>query len=447
MCRLTAYLLSVYTPRMQTKALSGFRDFYPDDLDLRTYIFKTWRSVATRYGFEEYDGPPLEPLSLYTLKSGEEIVHQLYNFKDKGDREVALRPEMTPTLARMIAARAGELRKPIRWFSIPQLFRYERQQRGRLREHFQLNCDLIGEPGPLADAEIIALAIDVMGAFGFTSEDFRVRLSDRRLLNALLQSFELTAIQTAAIYSWLDKQGRSSYAGHLQQMHELKIDPDIIDFLNAACKVKDIFRLKQVLSHKPHLAVGTTSLEQVVEALNKMSCGEFVDIDLGVVRGLAYYTGTVFELYDSDHTLRAICGGGRYDNLLPAAGGPDLPAVGFGMGDVVLGELLREKGLTPTDASRLDVLLAFITQDDLGYVLALAHQLRDAGLRVEYALSPQTIGKQLKLGDARNARLAVVVGPDERARGEVVVKDLTNGTQESVPQGSAVDTIKARIHG
>ena len=171
---------------MNLQPLPGFRDFFPADLALRSHIFATWRRVASRYGFEEYDGPPLEPLELYTAKSGDEIVGQLYHFTDKGERQVSLRPEMTPTLARMVAARANGLRKPIRWFAIPQLFRYERQQRGRLREHFQFNCDLIGEAGPLGDAELIALALDVLRAFGFTSDDVRVRLSDRRVLSALL---------------------------------------------------------------------------------------------------------------------------------------------------------------------------------------------------------------------------------------------------------------------
>ena len=175
---------------MQLQALPGFRDFFPADHAVRSHIFAAWRKVASRYGFEEYDGPPLEPLELYTAKSGDEIVGQLYSFEDKGGRQVSLRPEMTPTLARMVAARANGLRKPIRWFSIPQLFRYERQQRGRLREHFQLNCDLIGEPGPGADAEIIALAIDVMRALGLASSDFKVRLSDRRILDALLRQLE-----------------------------------------------------------------------------------------------------------------------------------------------------------------------------------------------------------------------------------------------------------------
>ena len=432
---------------MKTKALPGFRDFYPADLALRSHLFRTWRTVAARYGFEEYDGPPLEPLDLYTAKSGEEIVGQLYNFQDKGERAVALRPEMTPTLARMVAARAGELRKPIRWFSIPQLFRYERQQRGRLREHFQLNCDLIGESGPLADAEIIGLAVDVIRGFGLGADTVRVRLSDRRLLNALLATFHLSEAQASAIYAWLDKQGRRGDAAQRQRLEDLKIDPGIADFLDAATQVKDIGKLTRVLSHKPEAAAALGSLEQVVEALHAMGLGDFVDLDLGIVRGLAYYTGTVFELFDAGRTLRAICGGGRYDSLLNSLGDVDLPSVGFGMGDVVLTDLLRDKGLVPTDISSIDVFVAFISQDDLPHVLALAHRLRDAGLRVEYSLSPQTVGRQLKLGDARNARLAVVVGPDERARGEVVVKDLRNGTQESVPHGSAVDTIKARIHG
>src|SRR5690348_10508821 len=190
---------------MQKGALPGFRDFYPEDLALRAHIFSVWRQVATRYGFEEYDGPPLESLELYTAKSGDEIVGQLYNFTDKGDRPVALRPEMTPTLARMVAARANGLKKPIRWFSLPQLFRYERQQRGRLREHFQLNCDLIGEPGPLGDAEIIALAVDVMRAFGLGPRDVRVRLSDRRALRALLLGAGVSEAQLSAAFQAVDK--------------------------------------------------------------------------------------------------------------------------------------------------------------------------------------------------------------------------------------------------
>ena len=431
---------------MKTKALPGFRDFYPADLALRTHIFRTWRAVASRYGFEEYDGPPLEPLELYTAKSGDEIVGQLYSFTDKGEREIALRPEMTPSLARMVAARSGELRKPIRWFSIPQLFRYERQQRGRLREHFQLNCDLIGEPGPLADAEIVALAIDVMREFGLSSADVKVRLSDRRILNALLSSFALTDAQASGVYGWLDKQGRGDNAASLQRLKELGVDDEVSRFLRSVADVRELSPLQRVLAER-QLAAASAPLEEVVRTLGAMGLGDFVEIDLGVVRGLAYYTGVVFELFDAGRTLRAICGGGRYDSLLDALGGVQMPAVGFGMGDVVLAELLKDKGLAPGEVSSIDVFLAFITQEDLPQVLSLAHRLRDAGLKVEYALSPQAVGKQLKLADARRARLAAVVGPDERARGEIVIKDLGNGSQETVGMESSVDIIKARIHG
>jgi len=434
---------------MKTKALPGFRDFYPSDLALRSHIFNTWRTVATRYGFEEYDGPPLEPLDLYTTKSGEEIVGQLYNFTDKGERAVALRPEMTPTLARMVAARAGDLRKPIRWFSIPQLFRYERQQRGRLREHFQLNCDLIGESGPLADAEIVALAIDCMRAFGLGPGDVRVRLSDRRVLTAILRHRNFRPDSFARAFDFIDKYERLKQ----EQIESFKVDkvevfqPATVDDLVAITRIRGWEQLQQELERSPEAVKAGEPLREVHRALTDMGLGDFVEVDLTIVRGLAYYTGVVFELFDAGRTLRAICGGGRYDNLLKELGGVDLPALGFGMGDVVLGELLKDRGLAPPDGVGLDVFVAFISKEDVPHVLALAHQMRDRGLRVEYALGPQALGKQLKLADARQAALAVVVGPDERARGQVVLRDLRNGTQETVSQTTLIDAIKGRVHG
>ena len=431
---------------MKTKALPGFRDFYPDDLALRAHIFRTWRTVATGYGFEEYDGPPLEPLDLYTAKSGDEIVGQLYSFTDKGDRNVALRPEMTPTLARMVAAHAGQLRKPVRWFSIPQLFRYERQQRGRLREHFQLNCDLIGEAGPLADAEIIGLAIDVMRAFGLGPTDFRVKVSDRRVIAALLGALGLNEDQSAVMYQVLDKFLRVPEEVSMSRLAEAGIPAKKVESILGLSRSGNWEKLEGEAGFNAALgALGP--LREVKAALEAMGLGDYVDLDLSVVRGLAYYTGTVFELFDTKRTMRAICGGGRYDNLLEAIGGVELPAIGFGMGDVVLADLLKDKGLAPAEPSSIDVFLAFITQEDVPHILALTHELRDAGLRVEYALSPQAVGKQLKLADSRNARIAVVLGPDERARGEIVIKDLQSGSQETVPLKSSVDILKARIHG
>ncbi len=429
---------------MQTKALPGFRDFYPDDLALRAHIFRTWRMVATRYGFEEYDGPPLEPLDLYTTKSGDEIVGQLYNFTDKGDRQVALRPEMTPTLARMVAARANGLKKPIRWFSIPQLFRYERQQRGRLREHFQLNCDLIGEAGPLADAEIIALAIDVMRAFGFTPADVKVRISDRSLLNTVLGAMGIKGEQLALAYQALDKMGRREVADRRQALEAAGVPAALIGELDS---LRSLDNLSDVSRRFPQARTQVESLERVFAALQAMGLSDFVALDLTIVRGLAYYTGTVFELFDASRSMRAICGGGRYDTLLQSLGGPELPALGFGMGDVVLADLLRDRELKPMEEPSIDVFLAGISNDDLPHVLALAHRLREAGVRVEYALSTQSLGKQLKLADARNARLVVVLGPDERARGELVIKDLRGQAQETVSEASAVDALKARLNG
>jgi histidyl-tRNA synthetase len=427
---------------MQPQALPGFRDFYPADLALRTHIFRCWRTVALRYGFEEYDGPPLEPLELYTAKSGEEIVGQLYNFADKGGREVALRPEMTPTLARMVAARANGLRKPIRWFSIPQLFRYERQQRGRLREHFQLNCDLIGEPGPLGDAEIIALAVDAVRAFGLGPEDVRVRVSDRRLLTALLRALALDEAQTAVVYQVLDKVGRVPRDVSVGRLREAGLPPAAIDRLLDLTWARSWPELRERAADLRDVLTVAEPLTQTIDALGAMGLGGFVDLDLSIVRGLAYYTGTVFELFDARGELRAICGGGRYDTLLQSLGGVDLPALGFGMGDVVLGELLRDRGLAPAEPATIEVFVAGVTEDDRPHVLALAHELRDAGVRTEYAFAAQGLGKQLKLADARQARLAIVIGPDDRARGEVMVKDLAAKSQEAVARDAVVARLK-----
>ncbi|MEO8199632.1 MAG: histidine--tRNA ligase [Gemmatimonadota bacterium] len=426
---------------MSTQALPGFRDFYPEDFALRAHIFETWRKVATRYGFEEYDGPPLEPLDLYTVKSGDEIVGQLYNFTDKGDRAVALRPEMTPSLARMVAARANGLKKPIRWFSIPQLFRYERQQRGRLREHFQLNCDLIGESSPLADAEIVALGIDVIRAFGLTAADVRVRLSDRRVLEALLGSVGVPVEQMHAVFAAVDKIERMTREDTRVRLGKLGLAGPVIDRVFQVLELKDMAGIETALGSTGDKAGAAAGLRAVVEALGQMGLGEFVEIDLTIVRGLAYYTGTVFELFDASRTLRAICGGGRYDNLTGALGGVDLPAVGFGFGDVVLGELLKDRGLLPLTRGSIDVFIVSITGEDVPHALAHAHALREAGFRVEYTLSGQAVGKQMKLADARHARVAIVIGPDDRARDEVMIKDLELKTQHSVPVDKIVPTL------
>jgi histidyl-tRNA synthetase len=415
---------------MQGQALPGFRDFYPEELALRNHIFATWRAVARRYGFHEYDGPPLEPLELYTAKSGDEIVGQLYEFTDKGDRKIALRPEMTPTLARMVGARAQALKKPIRWFSIPQLFRYERQQRGRLREHFQLNMDILGEAGPLADAELIAAAIDIMRAFGLGPAEVKVRLSDRRVLRALLVGHGLSEEELPAAFRALDKAERAPEA--LAQLGAAggKVRGA---GLAALAGLKGLEAVTAALGAVPGGQGAGEPLGAVVEALRAMGLGDFIEVDLTIVRGLAYYTGIVFELFDARRAMRAICGGGRYDGLLQALAGVDLPALGFGMGDVVLGELLRSRPLPLEASGQLDAFLVAVGGDDLAAVLKLAHELRDRGMAVEYGLRHAPIRKQLELAAARGAPRAVIVGPDERKANVATVRDLQAGTEQKVP--------------
>ena len=405
---------------MQGKALPGFRDFYPEDLTLRNHIFATWRSVAGRYGFEEYDGPPLESLEMYTQKSGDEIVQQLYAFRDKGDRDVALRPEMTPTLARMVAARVQALKKPIRWFSIPQLFRYERQQRGRLREHFQLNMDIIGEASPLADAELMAAAVDIMRAFGLGPQDVQLRVSDRRVIRSLLLDRGVTEAQLPTAFAVIDRSERVPKNVLEEMLKEAgygkRETGNVFDI--AAMRGKEVLKAAGEVGEP---------LAQAVQALENMGLGDFVSIDLTIVRGLAYYTGIVWELFDAKKTLRAIAGGGRYDGLL------DLPALGFGMGDVVLSELLKERGVTPKASIELGAFLIAVGGDDLPTMLQLAHALRERGISVEYGLRHAGVRKQLELASARGAARAVIVGPEERAQGNVVVRDLRTGTEAHVP--------------
>jgi len=380
--------------------LPGFRDFYPEPLphsdvwsaDARQFIFEQWRAVARRYGFREYDGPPLEPLELFTTKSGAEIVGQLYNFVDKGDRAISLRPEMTPTLARMVAAHERNYKKPIKWFAIPQLFRYERQQKGRLREHFQFNADLIGETDPAADAELIALLIDTLRAFKLTADDFVVRLSSR---NAWHDFFKQGGGDSAHEYDFfqvIDKLERT-----LPEESEKKL-------------VAMGFSLAQahefINSGKP-----TTELQSILDNLTARGLREFVKIDYQIIRGLAYYTGVVFEAADRKGEFRAIAGGGRYNNLvkLISGGRVDLPALGFGMGDVVLLELLKERGLLPKFDSPMDVFVLIEDEALRPISLKLVHDLRAAGYAVEYPLTPAKPDKQFKraqeLKVAHTARL------------------------------------------
>ena len=399
------------------KGLPGFRDFYPEpiptadswSLDLRRYIFDTWRGTAEHYGFREYDGPPIEELDLYTKKSGDEIVGQLYNFTDKGDRNVSLRPEMTPTLARMAASHTRNYKKPIKWFSIPQLFRYERQQKGRLREHFQFNADIIGEEHLAADAELIALLIDTLRDLKLTSDDFVVRLSSRRAWQDFFENGGGQEKDANDFYQIIDKLEREDPAVSGDKLAKLG------------------FSLKQVNdfieSGQP-----TDELAAILANIKARGLGDFIKIDYRIIRGLAYYTGPVYEAFDKRGKFRAIAGGGRYDHLvkLVSGGKSDLPALGFGMGDVVLAELLKDRGLVPPLGQALDAFVQIADESLRNASLGIVQQLRQAGLATEYPLLKTKPDKQLKRALELNAKWLVTLDNPTQAR----VKNLkTRGEQ------------------
>ena len=415
-------------------SLPGFRDFYPPDLAVRSHIMSAWRETARRYGFEEYDGPPLEQLDLYIEKSGEEIVRQLYNFEDKGGRAVALRPEMTPTLARMVGAKAGSLRKPIRWFSMPQLFRYERTQRGRLREHFQWNVDIVGEDDVAADAEVLAVALDGLRMLGLGADDIVARYNDRRLLEALLLGAGVPKERLLAAYNVIDKIGRDSEDRTRSRLtEEVGLDDARIDAVLALFDDTSLDALRSSAKSDQTLSAAIDRLVEYEERLGALGLGDFIRFDPAIVRGLAYYTGTVFEIFDRKGELRAICGGGRYDNLLASVSAADLPAVGFGMGDVVLAELLRERGLLPDVRPHVDTFIVAVSENERPIQLRIAQALRARGESVLYPLSPAGVGKQLKEADARGAARVILLGPDEVARGTATVRLMKTGEQHEVP--------------
>jgi len=427
---------------MAQGALPGFRDFYPEQLAVRNYIMAVWRDVAHRYGFVEYDGPPLEPLELYTRKSGEEIVGQLYAFKDKGERDVALRPEMTPTLARMVAAKANAMRKPIRWFSMPQLFRYERQQKGRLREHFQLNVDIIGESSVAADAELLAVAIDVMRGVGLTDNDVRARVSDRRLLTAVLAESGVKEGEMPAVFAAIDKMGREPRDVTLGKIERVVTDPGARRAIERVLeKSSDLNALAAEFRGSAAVMEEITQMREYLNFLDALGVGTWIDFDLSIVRGLAYYTGKVFELFDAKGEFRAICGGGRYDDLLSTIGGVDLPALGFGMGDVVLTELLRARNLLPLPELGSEFWVAGEDDSMLPDVMNVAGRLRCKSRSVEYALKPQTLARQLKSASSAGVQIVVILHRDDYGAGNVTVKTMADGSERKVALDTFLNTL------
>ena len=414
--------------------LPGFRDFFPEPLpskevasiDLRNFIFDRWRATARKYGFREYDGPPLEPLELYIAKSGEEIVGQLYNFVDKGERSVALRPEMTPTVARMVAAGERNYKKPIKWFAIPQLFRYERQQKGRLREHFQFNADIFGETDPAADAELIALLIDSLRACGLGEDDFVVRLSSRNAWQDFFARHGSDPAKAYDFYQIIDKMEREKPDVTEAKLQALGIQgADVRAFVEAATP--------------------TPELQSVLDNLAHRGLGAFARVDYHIIRGLAYYTGVVFEVFARGATMRAIAGGGRYDNLVKKISDKiDLPAIGFGMGDVVLADLLLEKKVLPRLVPEVDLYLFVEEESQRPAILRLVQQCREAGFAAEYSLTPAKTDKQFKRAQELNARFTLRLQNREGAAA-CVLKNLRSQAQFEFSLGDAAQALPLHL--
>jgi histidyl-tRNA synthetase len=405
------------------QTLPGFRDFYPDDCARRNYILTKWREVARRYGFVEYDGPVVESMALYEKKSGGELVGQMFTVgatADPGAQKGVLRPEMTPTLARMVTARERDFKKPMKWFCVPNFFRHERQGRGRLREFYQLNCDIIGESSPAADAELVAIVIDMLRAFGLTEADFAVRLSSR---TAWQQFFAQSGGKPEDEYEFfqiVDKAERTPVEKTDELLRKFNLTAQaVLDFM--------------------HSKTPTAELVPVVEGLQARGLAGFIEIDYAIVRGLAYYTGVVFEVFDRSKNERALAGGGRYDKLLSlmSDGKVDLPALGFGMGDVVLANLISD---TPAAAAQrdawlkeehaCDVYVVVAKEERRADALALVQQLRDAGQRVDFPLTAAKVGKQFQTAELLGATRAVLVG-DEWP--QVKVKTLATREEVLVP--------------
>ena len=427
------------------QTLPGFREFYPEDFARRNHVFRLWRQTAGTYGFAEYDAPVLEPLELYKAKSGDEIEGQLFSFTDKGGREVALRPEMTPTVCRLVGSKANALKRPIKWFSIGEFYRYERMQKGRGRCFFQFNADIFGEPGPEAEIELIALLTQCLCAFGLTEQDFYVRLSDRNLWFYYLEALGLDEPRIRAVLGAVDKfekAGDEAFKGYAEQFGELDagLKAKVLEFL----QIKSLAALEAVLAPigGEKLAARMADWRKLLSGLAAMGLERFVEVDLGVVRGLAYYTGFVFEAFDRKGELRALAGGGRYDDLVQKLGGPAFPAVGFAIGDMTFALLLEQRGLVPTLVSAPDVYCVIGGEAERRVAFGDIQVIRASGYRVDYPMKDVAFGKQLKAASDSGAKLALIYGADELAKGVVKIRDLGDRTESEVPSAQVVAAVR-----
>ncbi|MEZ5414282.1 MAG: histidine--tRNA ligase [Opitutaceae bacterium] len=427
------------------QTLPGFREFYPEDLARRNFIFRLWRQTATSFGFAEYDAPVLEPLELYKAKSGDEIEGQLFNFTDKGGREVALRPEMTPTVCRLVGAKANALKRPIKWFSIGEFYRYERMQKGRGRCFFQFNADIFGETGPEAETELIGLLVQCLCSFGLTEQDFYVRLSDRNLWFYYLGALGLDDERIRAVLGAVDryeKYGDDAFKGYAEQFGEIEaaLKAKVLAFL----QIKSLGALTSLLEPlgDERIAARLVDWRKLLGNLEAMGLSRFVEVDLGVVRGLAYYTGFVFEAFDRKGELRAIAGGGRYNDLMGKLGYPEFPAVGFAIGDMTFALLLEQRGLMPALVQAPDVYCVIGGADERLAALGAIQSLRAAGFRVDYPLKDVAFGKQFKAASDVGARLALIFGSDELAKGVAKLRDMNDRAEREIPLAEVVSAVR-----
>ena len=412
-----------------TQGVRGTRDFYPEDMRLRNWLFERFHSAARSHGFEEYDAPVLESEELYTRKAGEEIVGQLYNFEDKGGRRVALRPEMTPSLARMVMARAGGLALPIKWYSIPQCWRYERTQRGRGREHYQWNVDIWGMNGIEADAELLSVLVQFFDSVGLNSEDLVIRISSRKVLEEVLGSLGLEGeifAQTCVIVDKMDKLPEDVIEA---QLSDLGLSSESISTIRSVLGITELESLSSALASDSEALI---ELQTLFSLCDSYGISDWVSFDASVVRGLAYYTGPVFEAHDRAGNLRAICGGGRYDKLIGTLGGNDLPATGFGFGDMVVMELLADKGLLPKLSNGVGDVVFGMGSELRGAAMQVAAKLRSAGRTVDLVLEDKKMKWVFKHAERCGATRLVMVMPDEWAEGKVRIKQLDTGEESTV---------------
>jgi histidyl-tRNA synthetase len=440
--------LACFMATLQT--LPGFREFYPEALATRNHIFRHWRQAARAYGFAEYDAPVLEPLDLYKKKSGDEIEGQLFSFTDKGGREVALRPEMTPTVCRLVGAKANALKRPIKWFSIAEFYRYERMQKGRGRCFFQFNADIFGEPGPEAEIELIALLVQCLRSFGLTAEDFYVRLSDRNLWFYYLEDLGLDDARVRAVLGAVDKYEKAGDAAFKDYEEAFgPLSAELREKIHAFLAIKSFSDLETALAGRASekLSARLGDWRRLLGGLQAMGLSDFVQVDLGVVRGLAYYTGFVFEAFDRKGELRAIAGGGRYDDLVAKLGGPELPAVGFAIGDMTFQLLLEARGLLPQLIDAADIYVVVGGEAERPAALADVYRLRESGFRVEYPLKELAFGKQFKAADQCGAQLAIIYGADELARGVVKLRDLGQRAERELPRVQLLEAVRDCFRG